>query len=417
MSYSNNEPNVTEYTELLNNNESETDSNNEEIEINVLDSSEHSPPPPPPTKTSSGRVYWVDCLRIYASYIVVITHAAWFNLKRDLGSYDANIANVYQGSTRACVPFFVMMSGIFFLKPNKNLPFSLLFSKYISRMVKCYIFWCIFYAVVYQRILEGNFLFFLNKDDLFATIRGSILGILHLWYLSFVIGLYLGTPIYRAIAVDRDLAKYTIIISTITFQLVPSIVYLVKFYTKFEGINILQNFFNQLQFEMAGSYSVYYLLGYLLSTYEFKKRRNVYAMYVVGIIGTILTTFFYVYHTLKAGRIEQFMINFNSITVAMSTVGGFLFFQYTVNDWIKPLVEQSWFRKTLSVLSECSFGVYLWHLFVLRVLHRLGFNGNRFAGFPIDTAIGIPIDTTMCYIISFIITYIMRKIPILKSLV
>jgi len=419
MSHNNNEVKTTENVGLLNNNEPAIDlSDEEEIEINVLNSDEQQQQPTEPTvKTSSSRVYWVDCLRIYASYIVVITHSSWYNLKRELGSWDANVANVYQGSTRACVPFFVMISGIFFLKPSKNLTFSLLFSKYISRMIKCYIFWCIFYAIVYQNLLYNNFSFFLHKNEIISTIQSSILGIFHLWYLSFVIGLYLGTPIYRAIAADRNLAKYTIIISAIAFQLVPTIVYLVKFYTKFEEISILQKFFNQFKFEMAGSYSVYYLLGYLLSTYEFKKKRNIYGMYIIGILGTVLTTFFYVYHTIKAGKIEQTMIDFNSTTVVMSTIGGFIFFKYTVNGWIQPLVEKSWFRKWLSVLSECSFGVYLWHMFVLRVFHRLGFNGNTFAGVYIDTTIGIPINTTMCYIISFIITYIMKKIPLLKALV
>jgi len=369
----------------------------------------------PQRKKESNRVYWIDCLRIYACYIVVITHVSWYHLDREQGSWQQAVANFYQGSTRACVPFFIMISGIFFLKPTKNLPYKVIFNKYIYRILKSYIFWCVFYALVYRHFISGDVSFLFNKKDLIDTIRFCLLGSDHLWYLNFVMGLYILTPIYRAITADRDLAKYTILICSIAFQIVPTIVHLVAFYLKFEQINILRDFFNKLQLEMAGSYSVYYILGYLLSIYEFKKRRNIYLIYGAGILGTFLTAFFFVYDTIKQGKIEAYMINFNCFNVVMSTVGGFLFFQYTVNDWIQPFVSKPWFTKTINLLSECSFGIYLWHLFVLKVLHRLGFNGNRFAGSEFSTVIGIPLISTITFIICLIITYIMRKIPVLKE--
>jgi len=413
----NEEIELSENVGLLNDTETNTGDGNENvdssdnIEINVISPENQILQ----QKRESNRIYWIDCLRIYACYIVVITHASWYFLNRQEGTWQQTVANFYQGSTRACVPFFIMISGIFFLKPTKNLPYKVIFTKYIYRIFKCYIFWCIFYALVYRHFIYAEFSFLFNKKDLIDTIRFCLLGSDHLWYLNFVMGLYILTPIYRAITADRDLAKYTVLICSIACQIVPSIVHLVTFYLKFEQITILRDFFNKLQLEMAGSYSVYYILGYLLSTYEFKKRRNIYLMYGVGILGTFLTTFFYIYNTIKQGKLEAYMINFNCFNVAMSTVGGFLFFKYTINDWIQPFITKKWFTKTINVLSECSFGIYLWHLFILRVLNNIGFNGNKFAGFEIETAFGIPIVTTMDFIICLIITYIMRKIPILKE--
>jgi len=373
---------------------------------------------PKQEKKVSKRVYWVDCLRIFASYIVVVTHASCYNIKRKYNSWEFHVALTYHGSTRACVPFFIMISGIFFLKPTKKITYKQIFTKYVFRILKCYIFWSIFYSLVYYHFIYNEFNIFKDREILTDVIKKSLLGTDHLWYLNFVMGLYITTPIFRAITADRSLAIYTVIISSIAFQIVPTIVHLISFFFDFQEISMLKEFFDKLLFEMAGSYSVYYILGYLLSTYEFKKKRNIYLMYLVGFLGTFLTSFFYLYESIKKKKIEGSMINFFCFPVVMSTIGGFIFFKYAVNDFIQPLIEKPWVVKTINVLSECSFGVYLWHLFILGVLSIfLGTNGSTIFGIPINTIFGIPIDTTITYIISFILTYIMRKIPYIRVLV
>jgi len=399
---------IPEDTELIKN-----DSLIEGIVINTQENNT-----PQPIKKNSKRVYWLDCLRIYASFLVILTHSAWYNLNREHRSWEFHVANVYQGSSIKCVPYFIMISGVFFLKPTKKLTYKLLFTKYIYRIFKCYVFWSIFYAFVYLHFIQKDFKFFLNKEVLVETIKHCFLGTDHLWYLNFVMGLYMATPIFRAVVADRDLGRYTALIILIIFHIVPTLTYLIDFHLGFENISVLKDFTRKFEFEVGGTYYIYYLLGYLFSTYDFKKKRNIYIMYAVGFISTFLTAFFYEYDSIKNGTLKQNMIKVDNINVVLGTLGGFIFFKYQINDWIQPFLKKKWFTKTIDVLSECSFGVYLWHLFILKVLSlHFKTTGSTFAGHEINTLIGIPIDTILTYIISFLLTYIMRKIPYVKTLV
>jgi len=382
--------------------------------VEIPKTSEEQIQPQQPKKTS-GRVYWVDCLRIFSSFLVVLTHHSWFNFNRDYGTYEWKIPNIYLGLSRSCVPFFVMISGIFFLKPKKKITYKQIYAKYVLRMVKAYIFWSIFYTIVYPHFIkkEPDINFVKNKEDFIGAIRGSILGSYHLWYLNFVIGLYIATPIFKAITADYDLAIYTTILSCLVFQVIPTTLrYLKLFDFGVEYFSVLSEFFDKLKIEMGGSYAVYYLLGYILSVHDFKKKSHRYIIYVLGFLATVVTPVLYIYHSNKSKKNEALFVEFYNFHVTVSTVGGFVFFKYAVNSWIQPLLEKEWFVKTLNILSECSFGVYLWHMAINKF-----FSVYNFTCLFIDPIFGVPIISVINYVVSFILTYLMKQVPYLRSVV
>ena len=68
----------------------------------------------------SNRVVCLDCLRVIASFAVVLIHvSAWFALNRPL--VGVNCYNILGDMVRWCVPIFVMISGALFLDSKKDI--------------------------------------------------------------------------------------------------------------------------------------------------------------------------------------------------------------------------------------------------------------------------------------------------------
>eukprot|EP00833_Pecoramyces_ruminatium_P013399 jgi/Orpsp1_1/1187431/evm.model.d7180000057646.1 len=109
-------------------------------------------------KNQRKRIYWLDALRVFACYLVIITHSTGhFINKNDI---------------------------------NKN------------------------------ETLEFKF----NKGTIYHVLCTVILGNGHaLWYLKFVIGLYISTPIIKAITENQSLILYSVILFSTITQFIPTL--------------------------------------------------------------------------------------------------------------------------------------------------------------------------------------------------
>ena len=157
------------------------------------------------------RVYWIDFLRIFASYFVILTHACLRGTYAKFKTYNWKILASYNSvGASTSVPYFIMISGILFLNPKKKITFKMVFSKYVLRMFKAYVFWILYYALVDPIIVNGSkvqFKYLLNNViNYFFNSYG------HLWYLNFVFGLYIATPVFKLITPDRKVTWYYIFI-------------------------------------------------------------------------------------------------------------------------------------------------------------------------------------------------------------
>lgn len=87
------------------------------------------------------RIYWMDILRITALFCVMLMHSVascWYITP--VTQTEWHIYNIYDGLIRFCVPVFIMISGSMFLNPDREIPVSLLYRKYIPRILCAYIF-------------------------------------------------------------------------------------------------------------------------------------------------------------------------------------------------------------------------------------------------------------------------------------
>jgi len=374
-------------------------SGNEETEIETV------------IKPKPTRVYWVDYLRIFASVLVVYIHVSFVNVARGkVGEPIWDKIFLHNSLPRHCVPVFVMISGIFFLNPKKELSFKKLFQKNILHMVKSLFFWSIYYSVFDRFVINYRHIKFTYDLNLLKTVVYEIfIAPGHFWYVYFVIGLYIATPLYRCITKERIVAWYAVGISIILAQLMPTINNFTRDFFNFT-IPVLPDFLNKLSIEYMGNYTVYYILGYLLYTHEFKNKKNVKLICIVGFVSQIITVILRYIECHKKNRESNDFGYYNTMFVSLTAIGTFLYFKFYVNEYIEPFMEMRWFKTLVLKLSECSFGVYLAHMTIYDLLHRYNFVPTTF-----DPLWWIPIYTVIVYVLTFLFIYLLRLIPILKQ--
>lgn len=101
-------------------------------------------------------------------------------------------SNFYDSFTRACVPVFLMITGVLLLNRQEDLP--VFFRKRYMRVLPPLVFWSVFYLGWYS--LQGE-----DYGGLAGSLKTLFSGpvAFHLWYLYAIVGIYLFVPFLRHI--------------------------------------------------------------------------------------------------------------------------------------------------------------------------------------------------------------------------
>lgn len=143
------------------------------------------------------------------------------------------------------------------------------------------------------------------------------------------------------------------------------------------------------------------MLGYLLAYNDISKRYR-YLIYILAILGLLLHIFGTYYLSIQAGEVISTYKGYLNVPCVLYSVGVFVFFKYHNFKLLD--------RLKFSRLSSYSFPVYLIHFYVIDFITEF---------FSINTLNIIYRIFAPFLIISIciIITFLMRKIPVLKNIV
>lgn len=339
----------------------------------------------------NNRVIYIDLLRIVATFSVIFLHVAagnWNNV--GVGTFQWNVFNFYDSIVRFGVPIFVMISGMFLLNPEKQIDYKDIYIKYIARILMVLISWSFLYAL-YTNIT--NYEVF-NKD---AFMKSFIFGHYHLWYLYMLIGLYIFTPILRKIVVDKNAIEYFLLVSfivTFIFPIIVKVFELVDFDIFIKKFNLYFTF----------GYVAYYIGGYYFSIYDIKKKyRNI--IYVLGVLGLIFTYTLTNIISLRTEKGDSTFYSYFSPNVMIISLAIFVFFKYEVS----KIQFNKGAMKLINILSENSFRIYLVHDFFNIFILDAGINTLSY-----NPIISVPIISMLVFVGSYIISYIISKIPLLN---
>ena len=352
-------------------------------------------------QTLQERIIYPDILRTIAAFAVIMTHfCAYGFCNYNVFSNDWQIVNAYECLIRWAVPIFVMVSGIFFLDPERELTISKLYRKNIIRLVVAILFWGLLYQIanVAKRIILENALPNLAISD---ALKEFVLGPTwyHLWFLYMIIGLYILTPLFRIFTKNAEDKHYRYLFVLFMFFgcTLPLLQKLILCADK-----SLSFYFSLKTFL---GYPCYFILGYFFFKHDVSKRQRAVVYTIAAIsaflqfIGTSLISYKY-----ELGN-TIFYDNF-SPNVFFQTIAVFLF----VKEIGTKIKLSNMAVRLIGILGKYSFGIYLVHDFFNGIFYRIGFSTM-----DIPVIFSIPLRTILAFVLSSLIVCMLAKIPIIKK--
>lgn len=326
---------------------------------------------------------WVDLLRVIACLLVVLSHCCDPFVAQFDNNRESFLTGAFTGSfVRACVPLFVMMSGVLLFPVRYTM--GEFYRKRIGRLLLPLIFWSVVLPVVYYVYL--NFLVPTNSAaidpsgfTLEATLKKMYLFIFNftydttpLWYLYMLVGLYFIIPVLNAWLEQAQQKEIRLFLRVWGISLLLPYLKMAAPLLGYNGNYGNMGLFGVCDWNAYGTfYYVSGFVGYLVLAYYLVKyplnwswKRTLSVMIPMFAAGYAITSLGFVF-TQKyfPGSYANLEIiwYFTGINVFMMTLPVFVIIQ-KLNPPSRP-----W----LSKLASLTFGIYLCHFFFLQVAYDL----------------------------------------------
>ena len=347
------------------------------------------------------RVTYFDYLRVFAVISVVVLHVAcehWGTL--DARSIQWQTLNFYDSIVRWGVPVFLMISGALFLDRKPGI--KPLYSKYIPRMTVAYCIWSAFYTIALPLATRST-----DPEaplSLLRVITGIIRGHFHLWFIPMIIGIYMCLPLLQQITAQQQLKRYFLLLSFLFAFVIPQCITLTHDFIGgplSSAVSAFSGFLSNMNMQLVLGYSFYFVLGHELHHLELTRgqRRSIYALGFCGFASTVLLDAVIAWRTQTP--CQTYYGNF-TVNVAFEAIFVFILCKYM--SFPHPTLN-----RFFSLLSQYCFGAYLIHIFFRDGLAVAGLDTLTFA--PV---ISVPVKTALVVLLSFSLSFILNKIPVLN---
>ena len=334
---------------------------------------------------SDNRIVWLDVIRCVAMIMVIGVHCIDpFYISptmRAIPEYT-HWAAIYGSLLRPSVPLFVMMTGLLLL-PVKKQPLGKFYKKRIYRVLFPFLIWSVLYSMFpwvtgvlgLPKEIIGDFFCYTQGQESQSLID-SLKDVAmipfnfshkenHMWYIYLLIGLYLYMPFFSAWIENADRkTKRAFLLIWIISLFIP--------YLKEYVANCL--------FERSGyvfgtdtwnEFGLFYYFagfnGYLLLGHYVKKGNDLSLIKTFILFILMFAVGYYITYTgfsttasnPNATETEmELFFTFCSPNVLLMTLATFLLLQ-------KVVITNSTVIKVLANMTQCGFGIYMVHYFVV----------------------------------------------------
>lgn len=330
------------------------------------------------------RLLWLDCLKIFSTFLIVMQHSISYEWIQAV-SESTNISyiiNLLFMLSKSGVPLFFMCSGMGMLQKSRTI--KEIYCKNTFNLLRIYSCWMLIYG-----FCEVYRLFTLNtltvRTGINALIKSIIFGQYHTWFIATLLALYAVIPFLQKITSDGILLKYYIFLSILFTILLPYI-------GRIESLNRLYTVITDMNMHFVLGYSLYFVLGYYLSTFEFspkKKYSIIAALFLIILFGSL-----YSFHlSLSIGSECQSTYNDFSIIGFLISVSIFLTFKCLFSFNQKKSIRFIQDTATLGI------GIYLFHPILLPLFKNF-------------SSLWCLVGGLLLYFISFIIVKLISILPI-----
>lgn len=151
-------------------------------------------------------------------------------------------------------------------------------------------------------------------------------------------------------------------------------------------------------------YSFYFVLGHYLASHVFTRRVRI-GIYFLGLLCLVAATAASAWFSNIAHAADNVIIA-GSCFFMFAAAGIFVFVKQLFHKH-EPSARG---KRLVTALSSCTLGVYVIHIFVLRLLMQLGMSG-----IVPPVLVSIPGMALLACVLSFGIAYVLKKIPVFGS--
>lgn len=346
------------------------------------------------------RIVYLDLIKIISAYLVIFTHTGNMGSKLyAYGNYDLwqdtfyMMADVFRTIN---VPLFFMVSGALLLGKDEN--YTQLFKKHIAKYMIITVVFSYFYYVVYGK---NNWI---DVEGFMKGIwNGSIIGLF--WFFYAYLGYLIILPFMRKMIRNMTGADYI-------YLLVLGILF--KGPLDAAGAILFEGTLGIPCYLVTDSI-FYPIMGYYMANVVVEKNKR---RYLAG--GAILTLI----NVSCAVAMTYWEMNKEGIVNGSGQYTEKYLFAFTVIPTIyvfyllkvlgTKLGKYASIGKIINCLGDCSLGVYVFGLFLQVKLDKIYWNTvSRFSEYPLMVClfyVGVVVLTAV------IVTYVLKKIPIVKRL-
>lgn len=351
---------------------------------------------------SEKRLVYPDILRIIAIFAVIVIHAT-ANILTACPPSSAvwRQSNIISAAARFAVPVFFMVSGIFFLDPEREVSAKKMFLRSIPRLIVALIFWSLLYEVypAFTAWLKtGKFDFSVIVLGLKKILYGN--EHFHLYFIYLIAGLYLITPLLRVFTKNatRRQTEYFLLLFFLCSGVIP-------FLLKFAPFSNFARVFNKMGLHMVTGYVGYFLAGHYLNKYNFGKKAKV-LLYISGIAAIITACIGTVY--LSSAKSVTDVLLYEGLS-PFSMIYSAAVFVFVKNlRCLNALSAKA--SNRIAWASKTTFGIYLMHDFLNIALR--GFNISLINYPPF---IAVPIYSVGTFLLCMLISGLLLKIPVARK--
>ncbi len=336
------------------------------------------------------KIYWITNIRVFATLAVILLHASG-NAITPFGKLPVDywwVCHIITAFGRFAVPVFVILSGYLVLDRYDSLEGFL--KKRFVRIFIPFFIWLFIYMI------HGTFwgikpeqVNWLSSNWLVRILTNNASGSGHLWFVYMLLGLYLFTPILSrwlkdALKTEIEFFLGIWLLANVGFLLLE------KFYK-------ITPFFD---FRYFTGFVGYFVWGAYLKKYpiliSIQNKVISLSLFMIGWVGTILVSG---YFTIYTGKYDTFL-GYHSPFVVMMSVGIIIFFQQLLN---QPFAE-----KIITEIDASSYGIFLMHWLVMKILSRQLHINYALYHNPIY---GILLHFILILIISIVVIGVIRRLP------
>lgn len=336
-------------------------------------------------------------LRAVSCIAVIILHAYQASSANafaigTISSSEMNVAVTIRNLMMWAVPCFVMISGKLLLDPDRKLNYKKIFKKYVLRMITTLLVFTVLFEI-YDTLFEKNALSF-------SVLKNSIKNVLtngswsHMWYLYLMIAVYIMLPFFRMVSekLKKNDSRYIMTVYFIFLSIIPLI----------ENISG-----NKVAFYIC-TYTIYpmYLFGgYVVSKKHITERSGLWI--AVFACSTVLIAVLSV--IAQTRNIEKLDLQLKSYSFPLIVLQSFGLFALITSYNVRL---SKVLHKIFMEIDNCSFGIYLIHIAILKtIIALIGFDPYCHGG-----NITVFLLAILTLAVSYIIVRLLKLLPIVKKL-